>query len=35
MAIWGKNILTKKGAFNRDFILNLSSEISVRFKEPR
>ena len=28
MEIWVKNILTKKGAFNRDFILNLSLKIS-------
>lgn len=28
LAIWAKNILTKKGAFNRDSILNLSLKIS-------
>ena len=28
MEILAKNILTKKGAFNRDFILNLSLKIS-------
>jgi hypothetical protein len=34
MAIWVKNILTKKGAFNRNSTLNYA-EKSVRFKEPR
>ena len=28
MEIWAKNILTKKGAFNSDSILNLSLKIS-------